>query len=134
MYSSLVFFKAESSALLGRWGLLSNLPNTEPAQNTTASSSSSSPRDRSSSHKAKRTRTNSESGVIQDIGCEKESGDGFSAASSSNGVRIDRFHSALYGAELDPVGFSFFLSANLPVSNEQLQSLLAAGDVTERLR
>lgn len=71
---------------------------------------------------------------MQELVIGKESAGGCGAVSSSSSVRIDHFHSALYGAELDPVGFSFFLSANLPVSNEQLQTLLAAGDVTERLR
>ena len=40
----------------------------------------------------------------------------------------------LYGAELDPVGFSFFLSTNLSVANEDLQRLLEAPDVIDRLR
>ena len=40
----------------------------------------------------------------------------------------------VFGAELDPVGFSFFLSANLPVSCRDAQKLLEARDVVDRLR
>jgi len=40
----------------------------------------------------------------------------------------------VFGAELDPVGFSFFLSANLPVSCRDAQRLLEARDVVDRLR
>ena len=40
----------------------------------------------------------------------------------------------VYGAELDPLGFSFFLSANLPVSCRDAQRLLEAEDAVDRLR
>jgi hypothetical protein len=39
-----------------------------------------------------------------------------------------------YGAERDPLRFSYFLAANLPVPTTQLQRLLEAVDVVERLR
>ena len=42
--------------------------------------------------------------------------------------------SYVYGAELDPVGFSYFLAANLPVTTEKLQGLLEAPEVVQRLR
>jgi hypothetical protein len=38
------------------------------------------------------------------------------------------------GAERDPVGFSYFLAANLPLPTEQLLQLLQALDVVDRLR
>jgi hypothetical protein len=38
------------------------------------------------------------------------------------------------GAERDPVGFSYFLAANLPLPTEQLLQLLQARDVVDRLR
>ena len=40
----------------------------------------------------------------------------------------------MYGAQLDPVGFCFFLCANLPVSISDAQMLLEARDAVERLR
>lgn len=43
-------------------------------------------------------------------------------------------HREFYGAELDPIGFSYFLSANLSIANEDIQKLLEAQDVIERLR
>jgi hypothetical protein len=38
------------------------------------------------------------------------------------------------GAERDPVAFSYFLAANLPLPTEQLLQLLQARDVVDRLR
>lgn len=43
-------------------------------------------------------------------------------------------HQYKYGAELDPVGFSYFLSANLPLPTSTLQQLLGAIDTVDRLR
>ena len=40
----------------------------------------------------------------------------------------------LIKAELDPVAFSFFLCANMPVSSVILQKLIQCHDVFERLR
>lgn len=39
-----------------------------------------------------------------------------------------------YEAEVDPVGFSFFLSANIPVESSSIQILLEAECVVQRLR
>jgi hypothetical protein len=39
-----------------------------------------------------------------------------------------------YGAERDPLRFSYFLAANLPVPTAQLQRLLEAQDAVDRLR
>ena len=39
----------------------------------------------------------------------------------------------LLRAEIDPVAFSFYLSSNLPVGNKELQTLLEAEDVIDRL-
>lgn len=38
------------------------------------------------------------------------------------------------GAERDPVGFSYFLAANLPLPTNQLLGLLVASDAIDRLR
>ena len=40
----------------------------------------------------------------------------------------------LYGAELNPIKFSFYLSANLPVTPKDTQALLEALDTFERFR
>eukprot|EP01033_Poteriospumella_lacustris_P000923 gene923-665_t len=41
---------------------------------------------------------------------------------------------AEYEAERDPVGFSFFLCANMPVESSVVQMMLAAECVVQRLR
>jgi Lon protease-like protein len=56
-----------------------------------------------------------------------------SEAIDTNEVNAEKKDTAL-GAEVDPVGFSFYLSANLPVQSSDLQNLLTANDVIDRLK
>jgi len=119
--------------LLSRWGLIRNQSkHSEEEDRSPPSASACSSEGSTHSHHAKRSRTNITTSHNPNINTANTPFD--AAPTEESRIRLDKWYSAQYGAELDPVGFSFFLAANLPVSNEQLQRLLEVNTMVERLR
>lgn len=123
--------------MLQKWGLLSKHSSTAGSavdNNDTSEALSAGPGPTKRPRPTEETtRTPADSQTVRNsIDC----GDNTTSTSSTAAmpVRLDSSYAQLYGAELDPVGFSYFLAANMPISSEDLQSLLEAQDVVDRLR
>lgn len=140
MHHMMYTLQEESSRMLQRWGLLRNLPGAAQQEESGDDDSGALHDSLLRSGSAKRARSaESKSNILTGTSFSSV---GMVDASRQTGRdntpagvrRWDSYYAQLYGAEVDPVGFSYFLAANLPISNECLQSLLEAQDVVDRLR
>jgi ATP-dependent Lon protease len=122
LYESTLLWKEEVPSLK-RWGPISIGSAVESTEQKEEREVVETKNDQEEHHYAKRKRklteldqklTSTDTGNMDEVNSEKKA--------------------TALGAEIDPVGFSFYLSANLPVQSSDLQSLLAANDVIDRLK
>lgn len=120
--------------MLQKWGLLSKQNNNSSTAYEEAYSNCESPTSVPTKRPRSTTNTNAAASSSSALKPSTTANGGTDAGTTGNILRLDSYHAQLYGAEVDPVGFSYFLAANMPISNERLQSLVEAQDVIDRLR